>query len=75
MKLFGSMHEENNELYIGGISSKELAKKYGTPLYVIDEKLVRQNCKEYYENFKVKEKKIELRMRERHFYQLQCVKS
>ncbi|KHD37628.1 diaminopimelate decarboxylase [Clostridium acetobutylicum] len=57
MKLFGSMHEENNELYIGGISSKELAKKYGTPLYVIDEKLVRQNCKEYYENFKVKEKK------------------
>ncbi|URZ17705.1 diaminopimelate decarboxylase [Clostridium felsineum] len=55
MKLFGSMQVEKNQLYIGGISLEKLAKEYGTPLYVVDEKLVRQKCKEYYENFKVNE--------------------
>ncbi|PJI07747.1 MULTISPECIES: diaminopimelate decarboxylase [Clostridium] len=52
MKLFGSMNVESNELYIGGISCKKLAKDYGTPLYVIDEQLVRENCRRYYKNFK-----------------------
>lgn len=56
MKLFGTMKEKNNELYIGGKSVKELKEKYGTPLYVIDEELVRNNCREYVKSFKVKEK-------------------
>lgn len=54
MKLFGSMTVKNNELYIGEVSCSELAKEYGTPLYVIDEKLVRENCRKYYENFQAK---------------------
>ena len=31
---------EKNELTIGGISTVELAKKYGTPLYVMDEEIM-----------------------------------
>lgn len=57
MKLQGTMSIKNNELYIGGVNCKDLKEKYGTPLYIFDEKLVRQNCREYVENFKVKERK------------------
>lgn len=53
MKLFGTMDIKENELYIGGISSTELCKEFGTPLYVIDEELVRGNCRDYCENFAV----------------------
>ncbi|MDL0416121.1 diaminopimelate decarboxylase, partial [Clostridioides difficile] len=47
MKLHGTMTVNNDELYIGGVSCLELSKKYQTPLYVFDEALVRQNCREY----------------------------
>jgi len=40
---------EKNELTIGGISTVELAKKYGTPLYVMDEDGIRRNCRIYKE--------------------------
>ncbi|WP_010241535.1 diaminopimelate decarboxylase [Clostridium arbusti] len=53
MKLFGTMDIKENELYIGGMSSTELCKEFGTPLYVIDEELVRGNCRDYCENFAV----------------------
>lgn len=46
MKLFGSMEIKNNTLYIGKISTIDLARKFGTPLYVIDEALVREQCKD-----------------------------
>ena len=36
MKLHGTMGIKYNTLYIGGVSTKELAKKYNTPLYVFD---------------------------------------
>ncbi len=39
--------EEKENLTIGGCDLKELAKKYGTPLYVIDEQTLRTICKEY----------------------------
>lgn len=55
MKLQGSMAIKDNNLYIGGISCIELTQKYLTPLYVFDEELVRNNCREYINNFKVKE--------------------
>lgn len=38
---------EKNHLTIGGVDTVELAKKYGTPLYVMDEDLIRNNCKIY----------------------------
>ncbi|MBQ9937964.1 MAG: diaminopimelate decarboxylase [Oscillospiraceae bacterium] len=34
-------------LTIGGIDCTELAEKYGTPLYVMDEDLLRKNCRRY----------------------------
>lgn len=57
MKLQGTMSVKGNELYIGGVGCKELRETYKTPLYVFDEELVRNNCKEYIKHFKVNENK------------------
>ena len=38
---------ENGNLSIGGCDTLELAEKYGTPLYVIDEETVRAVCRDY----------------------------
>ena len=38
---------EKNHLTIGGCDTVELAKEFGTPLYVLDENLVRKNCRVY----------------------------
>jgi diaminopimelate decarboxylase len=42
-----------NALYIGGISAVELAEQYKTPLYVMDEQLIRKQCRRYHDSFKV----------------------
>ncbi len=42
---------EKNHLEIGSCDTVELASKFGTPLYVIDETLFRQNCRAYYRAF------------------------
>lgn len=47
MLLEGHGINAENHLTIGGCDSVELCKKYGTPLYVIDENVVRNNCKLY----------------------------
>ena len=44
--------EERNNLTIGGCDLAELAKIYGTPLYVIDEATLRGICKSYKTAFK-----------------------
>lgn len=54
MKLFGTMDINQDELYIGGVSSSHLCKNFGTPLYVIDEQLLRDKCKKYYKAFGLK---------------------
>ncbi|GAB6182176.1 diaminopimelate decarboxylase [Desulfotomaculum defluvii] len=52
MRLQGTMRINNKEhLEIGGCDTLELAREFGTPLYVIDEALFRQNCRAYYEAF------------------------
>ena len=38
---------EKNHLVIGKNDTVELAKEFGTPLYVLDEDLLRENCKVY----------------------------
>ena len=38
---------EKNHLVIGENDTVELAKEYGTPLYVLDEELIRKNCRVY----------------------------
>ena len=39
-------------LEIGGVDTIDLAKKYGTPLYVYDVDLIRGNCKSFVNTFK-----------------------
>ncbi len=52
MKLQGTMRINNKgHLEIGGCDTVELAREYGTPLYVIDEAYFRQNCRNYYQAF------------------------
>nr|WP_041701586.1 diaminopimelate decarboxylase [Gottschalkia acidurici] len=51
MKLFGTMKVNNNVLEIGGCNALDLAKDFGTPLYVVDEQLVRDTCRIYKDNF------------------------
>ena len=36
-----------NHLEIGGCDVVDLASKYGTPLYIMDEYIIRKNCREY----------------------------
>jgi diaminopimelate decarboxylase len=52
MKLFGTSEINNKgNLAIGGCDAIELARDFGTPLYVVDEQLIRDNCREFKENF------------------------
>ncbi|MCZ8512879.1 diaminopimelate decarboxylase [Paenibacillus filicis] len=39
-------------LEIGGCDTTDLAQRYGTPLYIMDETLVRQRCREYVDAFR-----------------------
>lgn len=55
MKLFGSMKVEDNQLSIGGIKATELINEYGSPLYVFDEDLIRNYCRDYRKYFKCDE--------------------
>ncbi len=41
----------NGHLTIGGCDTVELAQIYGTPLYVLDENVIRNNCREYLQSF------------------------
>lgn len=43
---------ENKKLVVGGCQLSELAKKYGTPLYVFDELSLRTSCKAYISSLK-----------------------
>ena len=38
---------ENNHLTVGGLDAVELAREFGTPLYIIDADVVRERCREY----------------------------
>lgn len=38
---------ENGHLAFSGVDVVELANKYGTPLYLIDENRIRENCRKY----------------------------
>ena len=38
---------ERGHLTLGGVDTTELAKKYGTPLYLYDENRIRERCRTY----------------------------
>lgn len=42
---------ERGHLVIGGCDAVELARRYGTPLYVLDEERLRATCREYVQSF------------------------
>lgn len=51
--LFGTQEiDDRGHLRIGGCDTVELAARYGTPLYVMDEALIRENCRRYVQAFK-----------------------
>lgn len=52
MALFGTQTiNDRGHLEIGGCDVIDLASQFGTPLYVLDEVLLRQNCREYRQAF------------------------
>lgn len=56
MKLFGTMAAVDNELTVGKVSVTKMAKDYGTPLYVFDEKLLIEKCRRYNKSFRTSER-------------------
>jgi diaminopimelate decarboxylase len=53
MHLHGTSRiNEKGHLEIGGVDTVELAKTYGTPLYVMDEALMRQRARAYVDAFR-----------------------
>ena len=42
---------EKGHLTLGGADTVELAKEYGTPLYVFDENDIRNNCRRFKDAF------------------------
>jgi diaminopimelate decarboxylase len=53
MMLLGTQRiNKRGVLEIGGCDTVELAHKFGTPLYVMDEDLIRQNCRRYVSAFR-----------------------
>ena len=55
MRLFGTMKiNEQKQLDIGGCDTVQLAQRYGTPLYVMDEALIRSNCRQFKDSFLLK---------------------
>lgn len=51
---------EQGRLEIGGCDCVELAREFGTPLYVLDEALIRQNCREYRAAFEKRTPNVEI---------------
>ncbi len=45
------LQTKNNHLYFGNFDTVELAQKYGTPLYVMDEQRIREMCRVYRDAF------------------------
>ena len=43
---------KNNILYFAGKSTVDLAEKYGSPIYVMDEQKIRENCRKYVNGMK-----------------------
>ena len=42
---------EKGHLTVGGCDTVELAKEYGTPLYILDENVIRNTCRSYVKSF------------------------
>lgn len=47
MKLHGSLNIIGNDLYIGDIKISDISNKFGTPCYIMDENLIRDNINRF----------------------------
>ncbi len=50
--LYDNLEIKNDRLFFAGRDTVELAEKYGTPLYLMDEERIRENCRSYREALK-----------------------
>jgi diaminopimelate decarboxylase len=61
MLRFGTQSiDDQGHLTIGGCDTVELARTFGTPLYVLDEALVRQSCRDYHRAFEGRYPRVEV---------------
>ncbi|MDI6689848.1 MAG: diaminopimelate decarboxylase [Actinomycetota bacterium] len=51
---------ERNHLEIGGCDTVELAQRFGTPLFVMDEETIRRKCREYLGAFTKRSENVEI---------------
>ncbi len=52
MRLHGTMEiNQHGHLVIGGCDTVDLAREFGTPLYIMDEDAIRAACRSYYNSF------------------------
>ena len=52
-----SINEKGN-LAFRGYDTVELAKEYGTPVYVMDEDMIRENCRVYKKALEIKNEQL-----------------
>ncbi|MFD2209006.1 diaminopimelate decarboxylase [Virgibacillus halophilus] len=52
MKIEASKINQKGHLMFGGLDTVELAKKYGTPVYIYDVSMIRHNCRAFVDSFK-----------------------
>ena len=50
--IVNNLYIENDTLFFGGHSTVDLAEKYGSPIYVMDEQKIRENCRKYVNGMK-----------------------
>jgi diaminopimelate decarboxylase len=59
--MFGTQRiNQLGHLEIGGCDTVELAREFGTPLYVVDEALVRETCRAYVQEFGKRLERVEI---------------
>lgn len=52
MPQLSSVSEKNGIMHFGGVSVPDLARQYGTPLYIIDEDYIRNACRDFSQTLK-----------------------
>jgi diaminopimelate decarboxylase len=63
---WGFSRGPTNELLIGGVSAVEIARRFGTPLHVVDEGILRHNARSLRKDFEAQYPQAQL------FYALKC---
>ena len=56
---------EKGHLTVSGTDTVDLAAEYGTPLYVMDEEMVRKNCRRFNDSMKKRTLKFQTMWKEK----------